>query len=401
MERKNLIKYYVAHLLYNLAFAFLTGAVVQGFLAKQGLSENQIYTYASISTWAQVFTMSLMTFFSARIKKVKLWTTIFAGSLLVSAIILILSALLPNLKGNTLALYIFIVSAISFAGVGVYNILSYCLPYRVMDMKEYGKITGISSMIIGAVVFGATTLYATITSKLDLVKVFVFFIIFSVVALVVSVCLFKSLKEINKQEEQKTNAKEEIVAVFKNKDTYILMLPNFIRGIATGIVGVIAVLAMSGGIIVESQASIVTIVLQAGLLVGNLLFVLTCKRFKTRTAMFISNTIFCILLPFAFTFGTIGFIIVLVISLIFRCLVDTAIPVLVTEIIPKDEIGPFTSIRMLVFTAGQAVAPMLITPISNSVGGVGVLVVAAVLQFLCGLVYFIVAKIKKENVAKL
>ena len=194
----------------------------------------------------------------------------------------------------------------------------------------------------------------------------------------------------------KIPSKEEILAVFKNKDTYILMLPNFIRGIATGIVGVIAVLAMSGGIIVESQASIVTIVLQAGLLVGNLLFVLTCKRFKTRTAMFISNTIFCVLLPFAFTFGTIGFIIVLVISLIFRCLVDTAIPVLVTEIIPKDEIGPFTSIRMLVFTAGQAVAPMLITPISNSVGGVGVLVVAAVLQFLCGLVYFIVAKTKKK-----
>lgn len=400
MERKNLVKYVVALLFYNLAATFLTGAIVQGYLKAKGLTEGQIYTYFSIATWAQVASMAFMTFFSSRIKRVKLYTSIFSMALVPSGIILILSAFIPALSGNALVLVVFLVSAGSFLGLGVYNILTYCLPYTIMDMKEYGRVTGLSGILTGAIAFGISTFYTFIIAKGNMVKISSYFLIFAVILLMISAFVISSLKEIRCAEENTKNAKEEILAVFRNKDTYLLIFPNFVRGIAVGIVGVIAVMAMEDGVIIAAQSSLVAIVLQVGALIGNLIFVLTCKKFKTRILLLVFNSVHCISLPFVLSLGTSGFVVILGISLIARYLVDTAIPVMVTEIIPKNEIGPFTSIRMLVFTAGQAVAPMLITPIASGIGNLGVLIVAAILQFLCGLIYYIVAKSKNNSLVE-
>ena len=80
---------------------------------------------------------------------------------------------------------------------------------------------------------------------------------------------------------------------------------------------------------------------------------------------------------------------------------DTALPVIVTEIIPKEQIGAYTSIRMLVFTGAQAVAALLITPIVDLIGYGGLLIFAAVMQVVCGVVYYIVARARRSLAEKL
>jgi hypothetical protein len=70
----------------------------------------------------------------------------------------------------------------------------------------------------------------------------------------------------------------------------------------------------------------------------------------------------------------------------------------VTEIIPREQIGAYTSIRMLVFTGAQAVAALLITPIVNIIGYVGLLIVASVMQIVCGVVYYAVARKRKAAI---
>ena len=76
---------------------------------------------------------------------------------------------------------------------------------------------------------------------------------------------------------------------------------------------------------------------------------------------------------------------------------DTAIPVIITEIIPKEQIGPYTSIRMLIFTGAQAVATLLITPLKNAISYTGVLIFASVMLFICGIMYYAVAKSVKHT----
>ena len=81
----------------------------------------------------------------------------------------------------------------------------------------------------------------------------------------------------------------------------------------------------------------------------------------------------------------------------FRMVIDTAIPVVVTDIIPQEQIGAYTSIRLLVFTGAQAVAGMIIIPIVNIVGYFGLLVFASLMQLICGVAYYVVAKKRVRN----
>ena len=69
----------------------------------------------------------------------------------------------------------------------------------------------------------------------------------------------------------------------------------------------------------------------------------------------------------------------------------------VTEIIPKEQIGAYTSIRMLVFTGAQAVATLIITPIVGIVGYTGVLIFASVMLLICGFGYWGVSKLRNTK----
>ena len=192
-----------------------------------------------------------------------------------------------------------------------------------------------------------------------------------------------------------------IIAVFKNKDTYLLLIPNFARGLATGVMGVIAVIGISTSILNEVSTAYVNIVIQVSLFLGNLFYVVFYKKFSSTNLLLISTIACAVFLPLCIQGGLIWFLIMLFIALFFRMVIDTLIPVVVTEIIPKNQIGAFTSIRMLVFTGAQAVATLIINPIVSVVGYNGLLIFTSIMQIICGLVYYFVAVKEKAKLKKL
>ena len=183
-----------------------------------------------------------------------------------------------------------------------------------------------------------------------------------------------------------------MLAVFKNKDTYILFFPNFTRGLATGVMNVITVIAISVAIIDEKTSSIVNIIMQIAMFGGNIIYAVLYKKLSSRTILLISTIGCCVTLPLCIMQGMVGFFVMFFICYFFRMIIDTAIPVMVTEIIPQDQIGAFTSIRMLIFTGAQAVATLILTPIIGVIGYTGLLIFAAIMQFICGITYWAVAK---------
>ena len=52
---------------------------------------------------------------------------------------------------------------------------------------------------------------------------------------------------------------------------------------------------------------------------------------------------------------------------------------------------------MLVFTGAQAVATLLITPLEKAIGYTGVLIFATVMLFICGVMYYAVARSVKRK----
>ena len=114
LKMSNETKAHISASLYNVGFMFCTGAIVQTFLLQIGFSAQQVYFYNSIAQMAQVLMMIMMIFISPSIKKVKLVTGLSYMSLLALAVVLLITAVVPSISGNTLMLIIFGVTFFCF-----------------------------------------------------------------------------------------------------------------------------------------------------------------------------------------------------------------------------------------------------------------------------------------------
>ena len=393
----NETKAYVSSALYNAGFMFCTGAIVQAFFLYIGFSAQQVYLYNSLIQAAQVLMMVLMIFLSPRIKKVKQITSISYTSLVALALLLMLAALMPQIVSSPYVIAVFTVAVLCNIGTGVYMVMIYCLPYYTIDMAGYGRFLSLQMVFTGMTTFAVSSVHTYLISKFDYLATTAVFFAIAIVCLLLASVFCMSMKE-KKIERTNGSSKEDYIAVFKNKDTYILLIPNFTRGIACGIVGVITVIAISTSILDEKSSAYVNIVMQIAVFAGNLLYAAVCKKMPTRTVLIISVVGMAIFLPLCLSFGSVGFLVLFFIAHFFRMIMDTAFPVIVTEIIPREQIGAYTSIRMLVFTGAQAVAALLITPIVAVIGYVGLLVFAAIMQLVCGVVYYVVASRRTNRI---
>ena len=394
-QKNNYAKYVLSNISYKIGTLFCIGAIIQAFMIKIGLTEEQVYFYNTLMQGIQVVVMFVMLFISDRIKKVKAVAAMTSLSFVMFLLMLIIGALLPSIN-NVYTILFFAISSVCYVGYGIHNILSYVLPYNVLDMEDYGEVTGGIGGIGGIFTFLISILHSFIISRFDYSSSMIIFLLVAIIGLFAAALGCLSMQEM----PSKTNdaPKKDFVKVLRNKSTYILLIPNFIRGITTGIVGVITVIAISRGIITTQSSAFLNVVTQLAILVGSLLFAFTCKKFKVRKLLFISTLFVVLLLPLTvIKKDAILFLVLYGIMYLFMIIIDTSIPVLITEIIPEDEIGGYTSIRMMVFTAGTSVATLLITPITNLVGYVGLLIFASICLLICCLTYYFVATIYKKG----
>jgi len=396
----NIKKYCIFTTIYNVGFTFCTGAIMQTFLMQTGFSARQVYLLNSFMQMMQVAMMLVLTFLSGKIKRVKTVTSISHLSLSLLAGVFLMGAINPALIKSGYVIAVFIVAGISYVGVGLYTILSYCLPYYTIDMKDYGKMTGISTAMAGGVSFLMSLAYSLLLSKFSYMKTTAAFFVIAIACFILTSIVCASMREKTVETNHEDREGNDLIAVFKNKNTYVLLIPNFARGLAVGIFNVIATIAISTSILNETTSSYVNVILQIATFAANVFFAFAYKKLSTKNLLLLATVGVCISFPFSLEFGIISFFCCFTIASFFRFVMDTAIPVIITEIIPKEQIGPYTSIRMLIFTGAQAVATLLITPLNTAIGYTGVLIFATVMLLICGVTYYAVAKGVKQSICK-
>ena len=396
----NIKKYCIHTVIYNVGFTFCTGAIMQTFLIQAGFSAQQVYLLNSLMQVMQVAMMLVLTFLSGKIKRVKTVTSISYLSLSLLTVVFLIGAINPELIKHGYVIAVFIVAAISYVGVGLYTILAYCLPYYTIDMKDYGKMTGISTAIAGGASFLMSLAYSILLSKFSYMKTTAAFFVIAIVCFVLTSIVCASMRAKTVEASEEDQSRNDVTAVFKNKNTYILLIPNFTRGLSVGIFNVIATIAISTSILNETTSSYVNVILQIATFTGNMFFALAYKKFSTKNLLLLATLGVCVSFPLSLEFGVVGFFCCFAIASFFRFVIDIAIPVIITEIIPEEQIGPYTSIRMLIFTGAQAVATLIITPLNAAIGYTGVLIFATVMLFICGITYYAVARSIKKSVGK-
>lgn len=399
LSKKNFIKYCWQIAAYSIAFMFLNGAITQSFFLYVGLSEKQVYAYSSITQLAQVLVMVLMIFISGRIKRGRLYSGIANLFMVAPLILLMIGAVDPSAFDNTFVIVLFLATFITFGGIGMYGVLSYCLPLKLVNVADYGKLTGVTGAVSGIITFALSSLHSFLISNFDYLVTEVWFLLLAIISAIVSGVMFFFMKELPSVEEtEERSTLSEMVEVFKNPDTYYLLIPNFARGLALGVFNVLAVMAVGSGVADAGGAAALAIVIQAASFAASTVFTVTYKKLTVERLIILSTLGASLTLPFVLSLDFTFFIILSFVSIFFRFIVDSAIPTALIKIIPESQIGAYSSIRMLVFTAAQAVSAALVPSLIATVGYFGVLVIAAVLQLVCGIGHYLVAVKKPVKV---
>lgn len=391
-------KYLFYSWLYSLAVSLSTGAVVQAFMKYLGM-EDKISLYTSIITAVQAVSIWGCSFVSDKVKKVTKTYGVVIASMTIMCITLLLSKYLQTDTIDKKYLLLLTGSCLFNISYGIGNVLAYKLPYEVIDMSEYGKYVSFAGIVSGVLSFGATSLISALSRVIDYGIVITVTFCFAIVLYVCSGAILFSVKPTEKQQvqvEQTPQIQEEQIDArqFDGKSLitypyfYKLILPNVFRGIGQGVISLAFVVGVLQGCVTNDNSTVFAVVTTLATLIGNAVYLFTCKHVKTKRYMVLSTmglVLFTITICFAKSSAL--FYLLYLSAYVFLTIYNILSPVIVYDYVPRNIIGKYTAWRMLLFTAGTAIPGFFADKLMEVAGTWSFIAIGCLCTVLCTVGY--------------
>ena len=387
----NRVLYFIYTILYTTGFMFCSGSILQTFMLSVGMSDAEVSTYSAVTQFVQVLAIFAMTFLADKFKKT---LKIYASSVLTVTLIAVALVFCVFVRSDLVAVkaIIFATSIAVYLMIGVRSAVDYKIIYEIFDMNGIGKLMGVVIAVSGLVSFGVSTAYSYAIKQFDYYDVMTVFFILSVFMIAFAAIAGFSYKKINDVPESE-KARGLDFSIFKNKTARALSMPSFCRGFANGVILLITVAGFSSEILTTQSAAYITIITQAATFCGNIFFAFICRRVSNKTSLLVSSIVMAVAMPLTVLRGDLTeFLIFYAVAYFAVMIISISNPLLVCELVPYEQIGSFTCIRMMLFTFGSVVASVLFKPLADLVGYAWLFVIAGALQIVCGVVHYVVAR---------
>ena len=374
---------------------FCSGSILQTFMISLNISDTTISFYNALIQLSQAIAIVVMVFVADKIRK-----TIKSFSLIVLSISIIAISLFICLfiRSDILAvkLVIFISSAFTYMLIGIRFSLDYRVLYEIFDVKSTGKILGLAMAISGLASFGLSALYSYTVAIYNYYDVMIYFFAFAMFCIILSSVISGFFKKTTETKPKQHKGLD--FDAFKNKTILSFTIPSFARGFAAGIISLVTVVGFSKGILSVKTATYVTLVAQITSFMGNMLFSFLNKKIKAHITILLFSIILAIALPLTLVSGElILFLVFYAIVNFSLMIVNISVPILGYDVIPYNQIGSFTCVRLMIQMIGSVVASLTYKPLSNLVGYLWLFVITSVVQIICGLSHFLVVKKAKKQ----
>lgn len=386
-EKRNTLIYYLQYASYNIAIVLATGTVIQTFMLECGISNERVSVYVSALQIIQTVMMLLVSKVSENIKNIRKGVAVTLSAYIPFFAVLLFLCIKNDFTPNTNYIIIFAVSILLNLFLGVYNIIFYKLPYEVMDIRNYGRVSGQGGVIAGLVCMAFSALLTFFSGKFSYFGTMAGFFAVGIVAavwIVFANTLYKPMKN------EKSEEKNEKINIFKYKPFYQLIVPNFMRGFSLGIFNLITVIGYSCKIIDSSSSGVIATVMQIATLVSCQSYAILVRKCKNGKLILVASVIFCIATPLMTFFGAKSlFYVFYFIAYFFVNYVAYAVPVLVATHIEYSVLSQYTAWRMALFTLGTAIGSAVVPFLLNTIGSTGTLIVSGITILPCGIGYYL------------
>ena len=383
---------------YRLLLLTLDGAVLQTLLIECGFSEEKTGYFFSVMKILQVAAILLLSRAADRATHIKRDTALlFIGTVPLALLLLSLS-FMPSLLdgGGTVLLYA--TGAIYCVVIGAYNILSYKLPYAVMDMRNYGRLSGLSGALGG----GASLLFSLfLTALTGAIGYFTamrgaYIATVAFAALTILVTLGMREKSEAPQSAECAAPAEKTASLFSYRPFTLLILPNLLRGFVSGVVAMAVTIGYACGLMDAESAGVAVVITGAVSLVGSLTYAAIATRIRSGRLLLCSGIAVALCLPLSVLFeSTAVYLVLYGVTYFFIMQIDHAVPVAVTKFVDYDMISRYTGGRMLLHTLGTSLAGLVSVGICRAIGAPALMLIAAFAEIAFALVYYFYLKKSK------
>ena len=384
---KNKIKAIIAYTARTVALICATGTLMQTFLASLGFESSQIYMHSTLLQAANVLTIILASNWANNGSPIKrsAFTTIPIGLLFLCYIpIAIANQATPT--SYALLIAIGVVQQIAY---GFFTVCEYKTPYYIYKADEYGMMLSVCGIISSVFSLLMGYVIAYLTARFPFVEIMKFaFVISAVLMMIAFVAIYfeKSLR-IEEKTEDSSAPKEKIrVNLMKTSIFTSLIHANLLRGFATGVIGVLAAVALDLGHNEALTASMVSAQSLASL-AACAFFALVSKKISER-ALVIGGSLLVGMIPLLLISSSSLFLMVYTVIMVGRTLIDYGVPSMLLKVVPVEIAGPYHAWRMVLQNAGMLIATTLaaVTPVPY------LLTAAAVFQLISGVSFSLIVK---------
>lgn len=390
---KNKFLYIISYALRSAALLTATGTLMQTFLTVIGMSSERIYIHTSAVGAVNVIIILLFARFSD--------TNVIKRSALVqlSGAVLFLFYLPLCIKEQATSFeFVLLIGAgcMQSVTIALHTVCDYKLPYYIFRKDEYGSIMAFCGILYSVISFAVGTVMTALSVKTDYRMLMLFAFIISFLFSGVGAYLTIKLKNISETEETvkpltlSEKKKSSVLSVIKTPVFLKLLPANLLRGFASGMTLVFAVIAAKNLGYNEQITTACVSVQSAASLIGCAVFGIFSKRVPHRISVFAGSLTF-LLLPLIFIpQRPVLFLVITGIIIFGRTLIDYAVPSLLLYAVPVEIAGPYNAYRMILHNGGSLLATSL-----AAVLPIGFLIpTAAIMQTISGLIFLLLPLLK-------
>ena len=386
---KNPAKLYIRDSFYEAAQMFAAGAALtQTYMAALGLPERMIGTVVSAMSIVNIAASVIFSKFSDNSKNTqKSLSALFA---VIAATYLFFTLFSFRLDLTLTLTFILLIAAgfVQSVSIAVRNLYEYKLPFLMFNMDKYAHYVTLDGVIAG--VFGVL-FSVTFNIVMHQFEYFTamragFFFAFLMTALAAGANQQFVLKTRHELSPHISAAPTKLSSIIKHRDFAVLALPNFLRGIAGGVVNMAALIALNSNILDRKGTAYIVTATTVGNIAGSLLYTIFSRRVDDKTMCLVGSAL---MFPMVFmgSTGPVGYVTMFFFANLGLRTISHAYPLMVYKLISFEIIGTYNTLRMILTTTGTAAATYLTGRLLGSIPVWSFFVVAYIGQVISAAFY--------------
>lgn len=400
----NFYKYYIRDSFNAAALLFSAGSIVQGFMAYYGIDSVRMGYFTSILTATQVATMLIYSGLADRVKDCKKAVALITAQYVWFFVAAIILCFFPN-TSSSLAFWIILIFGISQnVFIGMRGALDYKLPYLTIDMKNYAQLNAISGICSGICCVVVNLIFSKFlnSDNFEYLNVSIFGFAFGAVFILLSAFMTMRLKitaESDSPETEKT--KVSLLSILKSRSFLILSIPNLLRGLCMGTIGMAAVIWLADINSNPASTAVLVTISTLGSMFSCLGYSILSKFVKQNVICIIGSIAIVVFLPLMMLGNnSVVFCIFYLLTYVGYICVNNAVPCRIAEVVPYDMIAGYSALRLSITMGGSALASLIVGYLIGNVPSWTILAAAGLLQLASGFVFLIYRPKEKTDKAK-